>query len=176
SNNDAEIITNYRQLEDDPSQPLDNRTIGGDLYHPGSVYKLVSAAAAIESGAATPETKYPNPAELTLPQSSAVMQNSTRGTCGSDAEATLQQAIVYSCNIPIAEMAMSMDRDAIPKMASAFGCDRELSIPVDVTPSVAASPSDQAQVAFSSIDQLDVRTTPLQMAMVSSGIANGGTL
>src|SRR5690606_5303819 len=44
------------------------------------------------------------------------------------------------------------------------------------TPSVAPTPSDQAQVALSSIGQLDVRSTPLQMAMVSSGIANGGTL
>ena len=176
SNSDADIITNYRQLEDDPGKPLDNRTIAGDLYHPGSVYKLVSAAAAIESGAATPDTAYPNPAQLTLPQSTAVMQNSTRSTCGSGAEATLQQAIVYSCNIPIAEMAMGMDRDAVPKMATAFGFDQELTIPVDVTPSVAPLPSDQAQVALSSIGQLDVRSTPLQIAMVSAGIANGGTV
>ena len=176
SNNDADIITNYRQLEDDPARPLINRAIGGDLYHPGSVYKILVAAAAIENGSATPETKFANPAELTLPQSTAVMQNSTRETCGSGPEATLQQAMVYSCNIPIAEMAMGMDRDVIPKMAEAFGFDKQIDIPMPVTPSVAPLPSDQAQVALSSIGQLDVRSTPLQIAMVSAGIANGGTV
>src|SRR5690606_13906638 len=44
SNDDADIIANYRQLEADPSQPLQNRAIAGDLYHPGSVYKLISAS------------------------------------------------------------------------------------------------------------------------------------
>lgn len=176
SNSDADIIANYRQLEEDPSKPLDNRAIAGATYHPGSVFKLISAAAAIESGAATPETKYANPAELTLPQSTAVMQNSTRSTCGPDAEATLQQAIVYSCNIPIAEMAMGMDRDAVSDMAKAFGFEQDLAIPTEVTQSVAPTPADQAQVALSSIGQLDVRSTPLQMAMVAAGIANGGSV
>src|SRR5690606_16092831 len=66
SNNDADIIANYRQLEDDPTQPLQNRAIAGDLYHPGSVYKLIAASAAIEAGDAKPSTEFPNPAQLQL--------------------------------------------------------------------------------------------------------------
>jgi len=176
SNSDAEIIANYRQLESDPSEPMVNRAIGGDLYHPGSVYKLVVAAAAVENGTATPDTEFDNPASLTLPQSSAVMYNSTRTTCGDGDTATLQETLTYSCNIPIAELAMSMDRDAVPEMAHAFGFDQELTIPVVVTPSTAPLPADQAQVALSAIGQLDVRATPLQMAMVSAGIANDGAV
>lgn len=176
SNDDAEIIKNYRQLTDDPSKPLSNRAIAGDLYHPGSVYKLVVAAAAIESGKATPSTEFANPAVLALPQSSAKMQNASRSTCGGGEKATLQQALVYSCNIPIAELAMSMDRDEVPKMARAFGFEQDLEIPLVVTPSQAPLPKDNAQVALSSIGQLDVRATPLQMAMVSAGIANEGTV
>ncbi|MBK0420333.1 penicillin-binding protein [Leucobacter sp. CSA1] len=174
SNSDAEIITNYRQLEEDPSQPLQNRATGGDLYHPGSVYKLVTAAAAIESGAATPSTEFDNPTQLSLPQSSAVMHNSTRQACGTGAKATLQQALVFSCNIPIAEMAMGMDRNEVSEMANAFGFGQDITIPNPVTPSEAPAPMDDAQVALSSIGQLDVRVTPLQMAMVSAGIANDG--
>ncbi|EYT54707.1 cell division protein FtsI [Leucobacter sp. UCD-THU] len=176
TNNDAEIIANYRQLEDEPSQPLQNRAIAGDLYHPGSVYKLLVAAAAIEAGAATPATEFDNPAQLTLPQSTAVMQNASRTTCGSGAKATLEQAIVLSCNIPIAELAMSMDRDEVPNMANAFGFGQDVSIPLSVTPSQAPIPADQAGTALSSIGQLDVRATPLQIAMVSAGIANDGTV
>lgn len=176
SNDDASIIANYRKLMADPQQPLINRAISGDLYHPGSTYKLLVAAAALESGAATAETQFDNPAALPLPQSNAVMQNASRTTCGAEPKVSLQQALVYSCNIPIAELAMGMDRDAVPKMAKAFGFEHDFSIPLTVTPSVAPAPLDAAQVALSSIGQLDVRATPLQMAMVAAGIANGGSV
>ncbi len=174
SNNDADIIANYEKLNSSSKRPLVNRAIAGDLYHPGSTYKLITAAAAIESGKATPKSTFDNPAALQLPQSSAEMKNASRTTCGGGAKVSLQQALVYSCNIPMAELAMSMDRDAVPNMAHAFGFDQDLSIPLEVTPSNAPPPLDQAQVAISSIGQLDVRATPLQMAMVSAGIANGG--
>ena len=176
TNNDAEIITNYRQLEADETQPLLNRAIGGDLYHPGSTYKLLTAAAAIENGSATPESTFDNPATLPLPQSSAVMQNASRTTCGPGTTVSLTQAMIFSCNIPFAELAMSMDRDAVPKMAREFGFDQELSIPLIVTPSTSPAPLDSAQAALASIGQLDVRSTPLQMAMVSAGIANDGVV
>ncbi|MBC9926964.1 MULTISPECIES: penicillin-binding protein 2 [unclassified Leucobacter] len=176
SNNDAQIIENYGLLEQDPAQPLVNRAIGGDLYHPGSTYKLLVAAAAIESGAATPASTFDNPAQLQLPQSSAIMQNASRTVCGPGDKATLETAIIQSCNIPIAELAMEMPRDEVPKMARAFGFEQDLQIPLKVSPSVAPAPLDQAQVALSSIGQLDVRATPLQMAMVAAGIANGGEL
>lgn len=175
-NNDAEIIANYGQLSDNPAQPLNNRAIAGDLYHPGSVYKLLVAAEAIESGKATPSTAFENPAELKLPESSAVMQNASRTTCGTGKKATLEQAIVLSCNIPIAELAMSMDNDAVPNMAKAFGFEQEITVPLKVTPSLAPVPEDKAQTALASIGQLDDRVTPLQIAMVSAGIANGGTV
>lgn len=176
SNDDSEIIANYEALNADELQPLVNRAISGDLYHPGSVYKLVTAAAAIESGAAKPSTEFSNPASLTLPQSSAVMRNSDQQTCGTGEKASLETSIIYSCNIPIAEMAMDMDAKEVPKMAREFGFGQDLAIPIEVTPSVAPDPLDKAQVALSSIGQLDVRTTPLQVAMVSAAIANGGKL
>lgn len=174
SNNDALIIENYGRLEQDPAQPLVNRAIAGDLYHPGSTYKLLVAAAAIESGAATPASTFDNPAQLQLPQSSAIMQNASRTTCGAGDKATLETSLILSCNIPIAELAMSMPRNEVSDMAKAFGFEQELQIPLKVTPSLAPPALDQAQVALSSIGQLDVRSTPLQMAMVSAGIANGG--
>lgn len=173
-NNDSEVIVNYDQLNQDPNEPLFNRTIGGDLYHPGSTYKLLTAAAAIENGTATPSTTFQNPAALPLPGTSHEIKNNWSGTCGSGPQTTLMQAMTMSCNIPIAELAMSMDRDAVPKMARAFGFEQDLSIPLEVTPSVAPNPQDDAQAAISSIGQLDVRATPLQMAMVSAGIANDG--
>lgn len=175
-NNDAQVIANYAELEGNPEQPLANRAIAGDLYHPGSTYKLITVAAALESGAATPETMLPNPLTLQLPGSSAVMSNAYGGDCGGGAEVSLSQALVLSCNVPMAELAMSMNRDEIPKMAAAFGFGEELAIPLAVTPSVSPPPMDQAQTAIAAIGQLDVRATPLQMAMVSAGIVNDGVV
>ncbi len=175
-NNDSDVIANYTALEEDPNDPLFNRTIGGDLYHPGSTYKLLVAAAAIENGTATPSSTFANPTALQLPGTSHEIKNNWSGACGSGVQTTLMQAITMSCNIPIAELAMSMDRNAVPEMAKAFGFEQDLSIPLAVTPSVAPNPTDDAQVAISSIGQLDVRATPLQMAMVSAGIANGGVV
>ncbi|MCB1274394.1 MAG: penicillin-binding protein [Leucobacter sp.] len=174
SNDDAEIIANYRKLDADEDRPLVNRAIAGDLYHPGSTYKLITAAAAIESGAATPKTAFANPSVLRLPGSTAEMRNWSLEACGPGKTVTLQRALVYSCNIPIAEMAMDLPRDAVPNMAKAFGFEHDLTIPLTVTPSESPVPADEAQVAIASIGQLDVMATPLQMAMVSAGIANGG--
>lgn len=176
TNNDGEIIANYRQLEADPLSPLSNRAIAGDLYHPGSTYKLLVAAAAIESGEAQADTEFENPATLQLPQSTSIMQNASRTTCGPDEKVTLEAALVLSCNIPFAELAMEMDHDAVPEMAEAFGFGQDIEIPLAVTPSQAPAPQSAAQAALSAIGQLDVRATPLQMAMVMAGIANDGVV
>lgn len=176
TNDDAEIITNYRTYEEDPMRPLMNRAIGGDLYHPGSTYKLLVTATALENGTATPGSEFDNPQALRLPHSSHEMQNPTRQTCDYGPTVSLERALVLSCNIPFAELAMSMDSDAVPKMARSFGFGQDLSIPIPVTPSDAPDPEGQAEVAISSIGQLDVQATPLQMAMVSAGIANDGTV
>lgn len=176
SNDNREIIQNYSKLESDPTKPLVNRAIAGNLYHPGSTYKLLTAAAALESGAAKPDTEFANDAQFTLPGSTAVMQNYGLERCGTGDKASLELAIVLSCNVPIAELAVSMPEDEIPKMANAFGFDQEISIPLIATPSTAPIPINKAEAALSAIGQLDVRATPLQMAMVSAGIANNGVV
>lgn len=176
SNNDLAIIENYRSLNSDPARPLVNRAISGDLFHPGSTYKLITVAAAIESGEATPTTEFTNEQSFQLPGSTAEMENFGGILCGSGDKVTLEEAVVRSCNVPFGELAVSMPLDSIPNMAERFGFGQELAIPLEVTPSQAPVPMDEAGAALSSIGQLDVRATPLQMAMMSAGIANGGVI
>lgn len=175
-NNDAEIIANYSALESNPERPLINRAISGDLYPPGSTFKLIDTAAALESGNYTPDSTFDNPETFQLPQSTAVMMNASRTTCGPGEQVTLLQALVLSCNIPFAELAIELNRQTLTRMAKDFGFDEPLSIPLFVTPSQFPVIIDDAQLALASIGQLSVRATPLQMAMVSAAIANDGQM
>lgn len=175
-NDDQQIIATYNELDENPDHPLVNRAISGDLYHPGSTFKLIDAAAALETGNYTPDSTFENPATFQLPQSSAVMMNASRTTCGQGATVSMRQALVLSCNIPFAELAIELNRNTITKMAKAFGFEKDLSIPLGVTPSQFPTVIDDAQLALASIGQLDVRATPLQIAMVSAAIANNGQL
>ena len=109
-----EIITRYNTLLNDPSEPLFNRAIGGDLYHPGSVFKIVVAAAALNGGDYTPETEFPNPSTLQLPQTSVSISNAEGGSCGGTPTATIATALRLSCNIPFAQLGAALgDRKSV---------------------------------------------------------------
>ncbi|MET0589943.1 MAG: penicillin-binding transpeptidase domain-containing protein, partial [Naasia sp.] len=79
-----------------------------------------------------------------------------------------------SCNIPFAELGVELGEDAISDMTSAFGFGQEIDVPMAATPSSYPRGLDDAQLALSAFGQGSVRATPLQMALVSAGIANGG--
>ncbi|MEU1973240.1 penicillin-binding transpeptidase domain-containing protein [Microbacterium sp. NPDC019599] len=164
----------YDGLEADPLNPLFNRSIGGDLNPPGSTFKLVVASAALASGDYTPESTLPNPASYTLPQSSSKVFNSTGGTCGPGERVTIADALRLSCNIPFAELAVELGDQAIREEAEKYGFNQAFELPLVSTPSSYPRALDDPQTALTGFGQGQVTATPLQMAMVSAGIANGG--
>ncbi|MGZ0712182.1 peptidoglycan D,D-transpeptidase FtsI family protein (plasmid) [Coraliomargarita sp. W4R53] len=164
----------YDALVADPTNPLYDRAIGGDLNPPGSTFKLVVASAALASGEYTPESTLPNPATYTLPQSSSVVHNASGGRCGSGDEVTIADALRLSCNIPFAELAVELGDDTIREEAEKYGFNSSVEIPLVSTPSIYPRGLDDAQTALSGFGQGQVTATPLQMAMVSAGIANEG--
>jgi len=169
----ATVNDTYDTLVNAPGDPLINRAINA-LNPPGSVFKLVVVAAALESGQFTPESTFPNPGTFTLPGSSSVVINSGGGTCGPGDTVTIATALRLSCNIPMAELGLQLGDDAIRAMAEKFGFNSEFTIPLSVTASSYPDNPDAAQTALSAFGQTSVRATPLQMAMVSATIANGG--
>lgn len=176
SHNTAAVTETYNQLLADPEQPLQNRAIAGDLYYPGSVFKLVTVAAALESGRFDLQSEFDNPATLPLPQSTSEVRNASRETCGPGEQATLETSLVLSCNIPIAQLGQELGQDALAEQAAAFGYGQPLDIPLSVTPSSYPTGLDEAQTMLTAFGQYDVRVTPLQVAMTTAAIANDGTM
>lgn len=166
----------YEQLESDPSRPLSNRAIRGDLNPPGSTFKLVVASAALASGDYTPESELPNPAVYQLPQSDAVVFNASGGACGPGETVTIAEALRLSCNIPFAELAVELGDGAIREEAEKYGFNRSFDIPLSSTASPYPRALDDPQTALTGFGQGQVDATPLQMAMVSAGIANNGVV
>ncbi len=170
------VLAAYEELINNPDDPLVNRAIAGDLYFPGSVFKVLMAAAAIDSGEFEPESEFPNPPTLELPNSSSVISNSEGGACGGGETVTIATALRLSCNIPFAQLGLALGEGTIADYADAFGFGTRVEIPMRATASTFPTGLDEAQLMLSSFGQYDVRVTPLQIAMISAAIANGGNL
>ena len=170
------VIAAYDKLLKASPSPLDNRATAGTLNPPGSTFKLVVASAALESGRYTVNSSFPSPNTLRLPGSTTVIANSDGEQCGTGRTATLATALRLSCNIPFAELGDQLGAQAISDMATRYGFGQKLDIPLPVTPSVYPDDPDPARLAQSAFGQSNVQASDLQMAMVSSAIANGGVL
>ena len=158
-------------------QPLLNRAIAMS-YPPGSTFKIVTATAALESGAAGPGTTYPNPVELTLPGSTSTIRNFDRRRCGSSATISLAEAFAVSCNTTFGMIGLELDPGDLVDAAGSFGFGLDVPFEfetlISVMPPASSFADDAPALAQSAIGQRDVRATPLQMALVAAGVANGG--
>jgi len=176
SHSTSNVLEYYQSVIADDKDPLANRAIAGDQYFPGSVFKVLVAAAALESGRYQAGSEFENLPELRLPLSTSIVTNSGGRLCGIGETVTIETALVLSCNVPFAELGRDLGEGAIGEMADAFGFEARLEIPLSVTPSRYLRGMDQAQLMLSSFGQYDVRVTPLQVAMMSAAVANDGQL
>ena len=160
-------------------EPLLNRATSA-AYPPGSIFKIVTATAALETGAAGPGTSYPNPVELALPGSTATIRNFDRTRCGPGAQITLTEAFAVSCNTTFGLIGLELPAGDLADAAEAFGFGFDIPFDLEVVrsrfPDATAFADDQPALAQSAIGQRDVRATPLQMALVAAGVANGGLI
>ena len=174
SHDTAKVVAAWKQLNGDPDRPMVDRAIAGNLYPPGSTFKVVTTAAALESGKFTEESQIPGPATLDLPQTTVNLPNDDRRPCGPNNKTSLTHALEISCNTAYGWLGMQVGADAFRAQAAKFGIGDRLSIPMSVTPSSVPAQLNEPQLAQSAIGQYDVRVTPLQMAMVAAAIANKG--
>lgn len=166
----------WKALNADPGKPLLSRA-DRELFPPGSTFKIVTLAAALESGM-TPETTLPNPPSLDLPQTTHTLDNFGGGRCPGGEEISLATALEVSCNVAFGELGLRLGAERLVEQAQRFGFDGD--VPFDVPfsegriPEASAFEQDLPGLAFSAIGQQSVVANPLHMALVAAAIGNGG--
>ncbi|MFE5795352.1 peptidoglycan D,D-transpeptidase FtsI family protein [Streptomyces sp. NPDC056503] len=159
-------------LEKDKNKPKQNRALR-EIYPPGSVFKVVTAAAALESGKIKDiDAATDTPEGWKIPLSRVPMKNHSGGC----ANASINEALRVSCNSVFAKLGDDVGRDKMVETAEKFGFNAEQFTPVRSAASVYDKNADRGGNALSSIGQFNTATTPLQMAMVTAAIANDGKL
>ncbi len=171
----AEQTKAWQRLRDDPNNPMLNRAIS-ETYAPGSTFKVITTAAALQNGA-TEDDQLTAAPSIQLPYSTAHLENFGGSPCGSGSMASLKDAFTRSCNTAFVQLGLKTGADALRTTAAAFGLDTTPSpIPLQVAESTVGPIPDQAALGMSSIGQKDVSLTPLQNAMVAAAIANRGLM
>ncbi|TAJ88427.1 MAG: penicillin-binding protein 2 [Reyranella sp.] len=169
----------WRDLLDDPQRPLHNKAIAG-VYPPGSTYKMVTALAALESKAIDPWTRLPCPGYLEL--------GKIKFHCwlkGGHGSTNVSEAIAMSCDCFFYEAARRAGIDRVSDMAQrlGFGKVSELGLPGESAANQPTRAWKQEKVGKAwqhgdtfnlGIGQGYMTATPLQLAIMTARIANGG--
>ncbi|WP_405588973.1 penicillin-binding transpeptidase domain-containing protein [Streptomyces sp. NBC_01092] len=171
SGNGASVTRSWASLNRDGDRPMLNRAVR-KTYPPGSTFKVVTAAAALDAGVVEDldePTDSPDP--YRLPGTRTSLTNESEGC----EDVPLRKAFEWSCNTVFARLGVEVGVKQMATTAGAFGFnDAKLKIPYSVAESTFDTTVDRSQLALSSIGQYNTRATPLQMAMVAAAVANGG--
>ncbi|GAA0485495.1 penicillin-binding transpeptidase domain-containing protein [Streptomyces olivaceiscleroticus] len=163
----------WARLNAAADRPMLNRALR-QTYPPGSTFKVVTAAAALDHGVVEdPDAATDTPSPFTLPGTSTRLTNEAGGC----KDASLRRAFEVSCNTVFARLGVDVGLDGMADTAEKFGFnDDSLMIPSRVAESTFDTDMNDAQLALSSIGQYNTAATPLQMAMVAAAVANDGDL
>ncbi|HEU4462029.1 MAG TPA: penicillin-binding transpeptidase domain-containing protein, partial [Solirubrobacterales bacterium] len=166
---------------DEIERPLVNRATQG-LYPPGSTFKVVTAAAGLDSGAITPESTINAPG--TLEVEGTPLQNDFNQDFGSIG---LDTALTNSVNTWFGQLGQQLGNDTLFQYMERFGFNATPAIDLpedeveesgvwDIENNELLTASDPVDLARLAIGQERLLTTPLQMAQVAAAVANGGDL
>jgi len=167
------------QLNTDSTSPLLDRATQGQ-YPPGSTFKVVTAAAGLDSGTITPETTIDAPGELDV--QGQPLQNDFTQSFGPIA---LDTALTFSVNTWFAQLGEQVGEETLFKYMDRFGFNSTPAIDLPSSQVYRSGifeggqllgPGDPVDLARVAIGQERLAVTPLQMAEVVAAIANGGKL
>jgi peptidoglycan glycosyltransferase len=167
-----DIDERWKEINSDPGRPLLNRATQG-LYPPGSVFKIVVAGAALQTGTVTPETEFEDTGEYLA--GGYVVRNYGDKAYGVH---DFTKAFASSINTTFAKVGVEMGADTLADYASDFGFNKDSPWPLAASKSFFPDPDDMdtAHVAQASFGQGEVLSTPLQIALAAAAVANEGKI
>jgi penicillin-binding protein 2 len=171
----------WKTLNSDPLHPLENRSTRG-LYSPASTFKIVTAAAGLAEDLIDPQHKFTCKGDLEVRgQVFRCWNHYGHG------KVALHRAIVESCDIYFYELGLRLGGDRIARWASQFGLGQPtgVSLPQELPgllPTTAwkfrtyGEPWKDGETVTLAIGQGYLVSTPVQLAMMTAALANGGKL
>ncbi|MFN2611883.1 MAG: peptidoglycan D,D-transpeptidase FtsI family protein [Solirubrobacterales bacterium] len=170
----------FQRLENDPDSPILNRAVQA-RYPPGSTMKVVTAAAALDSGEFTPDSQVSGKTGVPI---SGVPLSNFGGESYGDVDLTF--ALTHSINTVWAQVAEKLGKDTVYKYMDRFGFDRKPQLDYPPTQLEISGvfgsggqlldQSDSVDIGRVAIGQERLQVTPLQMAEVAAAVANKGKL
>ncbi|MGW8887981.1 peptidoglycan D,D-transpeptidase FtsI family protein [Streptomyces sp. NPDC055749] len=168
----------FQALVDDKSKPLANRPLR-ETFPPGSTFKILTAAAALEHGVITDvDAKTDAVSPYPLPLST----NKISSEAGDQAcnKASLKTAMQFSCNNVFLDAAAKLGDDKMRETAEKFGFNSDVYSEdfgdMLATKSLYPDELDKPGTALTGMGQGSLTSTPMQMAMVTAAMANNGKL
>lgn len=166
----------FKFLEAIPSKPLLANAYQ-ERYMPGSTFKIITTAAALDAGLVTRDSTWAEESEFVPPQTIDPIQNFGGKVCGGN----LVEVFRRSCNTPFARMAIELGPTAMTDAARRFGIGEPL--PFDL-PRAATSRFGDVEyfeknlplLGIGGFGQGNTQMVPLHMAMIAAAVANGGVM
>ena len=167
--NESQLESNWADLVESPDSPFLPRATQG-LYAPGSTFKVVTAAAAIDNGMS--DMTFDDKAVVTI--DGKQFHNSGSKAFG---KLDIKSAFSVSSNVFFATLASNLGFKNLKDAALAFGLEKKVPFELPVNKSTYPYGSmSKADMASVGIGQGKILVTPLQMCMIASGIANDGVI
>ncbi|MDR2649550.1 MAG: penicillin-binding protein 2 [Clostridiales bacterium] len=166
------LAENFDSLSRDSGSPLLNRAAQGQ-YPPGSVFKIVSAAAAMEYMPGYADFEYYCAGEDIIGGKLIRCYNST-----AHGDMKLAKAFALSCNTFFSTLGLQIGADNMRSLSERLGFNETLPFPLEY--SVSSFPldktSDDAEIVDTVIGQGKIMASPLQIALITAAVANNGII
>ena len=169
----SDVLTYLNEI---PGKPLLANAYQ-ERYMPGSTFKVITTAAALDDGLITKESIWVEESEFLPPQTTDPIQNYGNKVCGGD----LPEVFRRSCNTPFARIAIELGPEKMVAAAKRFGIGEI--IPFDLPRSTSSQFGDVEYftqnlplLGIGGFGQGNTQMVPLHMAMVAASIAHGGVM